>query len=228
MGIGDLIPTDIALRAEEPPADPRYTIPPSSIVYATALTSLVGRIPVNGRLETPWRFKLISSGRNLTSRRFEVPGLEGVIWTGIAHGDYTLVVCIRNHRHDFVCLRRWLGSHPAFACRSGRHYKRNRLDLGRARQSLHQRRPEDECSASHSTKRSRRHLLRPGTGLCGRAVHPQHRFQRYQIDDCDGRCGGIRTGICSVRSHQRIQSVAAAASRASLSMRFMFRPAGKW
>ena len=89
-GFGDLIPTDIALRGEEPPADPRYTIPPSSIVYATALTSLVGRIPVNGRLETPWRFKLISSGRNLTSRRFEVPGLEGVIWTGIAHGDYTL------------------------------------------------------------------------------------------------------------------------------------------
>ena len=89
-GIGDLIPTDIALRGEEPPADPRYTIPPSSIVYATAITSLVGRIPVNGRIETPWRFKLISSGRNLTSRRFEVPGLEGVIWTGIAHGDYTL------------------------------------------------------------------------------------------------------------------------------------------
>ena len=89
-GFGDLIPTDVALRGEEPPADPRYTIPPSSIVYATALTSLVGRIPINGRIETPWRFKLISSGRNLTSRRFEVPGLEGVIWTGIAHGDYTL------------------------------------------------------------------------------------------------------------------------------------------
>ena len=89
-GIGDLIPTDIALRVEGPPPEPRYTIPPSSIIYATALTSLVGRIPVNGRIETPWRFKLISSGRNLTSRRFEVPGLEGVIWTGIAHGDYTL------------------------------------------------------------------------------------------------------------------------------------------
>ena len=89
-GIGAPIPADIALRGEEPPAEPRYTIPPSSIVYATALTSLVGRIPVNGRIEAPWRFKLISSGRNLTSRRFEVPGLEGVIWTGIAHGDYTL------------------------------------------------------------------------------------------------------------------------------------------
>ena len=89
-GFGDLIPTDIAPPGEEPPADPRYTIPPSSIIYTTALTSLVGRIPVNGRIETPWRFKLISSGRNLTSRRFEVPGLEGVIWTGIAHGDYTL------------------------------------------------------------------------------------------------------------------------------------------
>ena len=25
-GIGDLIPTDVALRGEEPPADPRYTI----------------------------------------------------------------------------------------------------------------------------------------------------------------------------------------------------------
>ena len=171
-GIGDLIPTDVALRGEEPPADPRYTIPPSSIIYATALTSLVGRIPINGRIETPWRFKLISSGRNLTSRRFEVPGLEGVIWTGIAHGDYTLS-CVSGTIDTISYV---FDDGSVHTQRSpvdpDDHHKRDWLDIGRAWQSLHQRRPEDERSTGDPAKRSCRHLLRPGTGICGRAVHP--------------------------------------------------------
>lgn len=76
--------------AEPPPPDPRYTLPPATIVDATALTALVGRIPVDGRIDTPWRFKLLSTAVNLTSRRFQVPDLEGVIWSGVAYGDYTL------------------------------------------------------------------------------------------------------------------------------------------
>ena len=76
--------------AEPPPPDPRYTLPPATIVDATALTALVGRVPVDGRIDTPWRFKLLSTAVNLTSRRFQVPDLEGVIWSGVAYGDYTL------------------------------------------------------------------------------------------------------------------------------------------
>ena len=186
-GIGDLIPTDVALRGEEPPADPRYTIPPSSIVYATALTSLVGRIPVNGRLRDALALQTdffrtepdIAAIRSSWPRRCDLD--RNRPWR------LHVVVCIRNNRHNFVCLRRWLGSHPAFSCRPRRHNKRDWLDIGRAWQSLHQRRPEDECSTGNPAKRSCRHLLRPGTGICERAVHPHHRFQRQYINDCDGR-----------------------------------------
>lgn len=89
------IATPTALEAvvpptEPPPPDPHYTLPPASIIDATALTALIGRIPVDGRIETPWRFKLLSTAVNMTSRRFQVPDLEGVIWSGVAYGDYTL------------------------------------------------------------------------------------------------------------------------------------------
>ena len=73
-----------------PPPDPRYTLPPATIIDATALTALVGRVPIDGRIESPWRFKLLSTALNVTSRRFQVPNLEGVIWSGVAYGDYTL------------------------------------------------------------------------------------------------------------------------------------------
>ena len=73
-----------------PPPDPRYTLPPATIIDATALTALVGRVPIDGRIESPWRFKLLSTALNMTSRRFQVPNLEGVIWSGVAYGDYTL------------------------------------------------------------------------------------------------------------------------------------------
>ena len=77
--------------ASEPLASsPRLTIPPSSVVFARSLTALVGRIPVHGRIENPWRFKLIATPKNFTSKNYFVPDLEGVIWTGVAHGDYTL------------------------------------------------------------------------------------------------------------------------------------------
>ena len=87
-------PTVVAAAAGAAPLpvgpDPRLTIPPSSVVFTQALTALVGRIPVNGRIENPWRFKLISTAENFTSKHYHVPDLEGVIWTGVAHGDYTL------------------------------------------------------------------------------------------------------------------------------------------
>ena len=76
--------------ASPPQPSPVYTLPPTTIIEARALTALVGRVPIDGRIETPWRFKLISTARNMTSRRFQVPDLEGVIWSGVAYGDYTL------------------------------------------------------------------------------------------------------------------------------------------
>ena len=67
-----------------------YTLPAATIVDAIAVTALIGRIPVDGHLDTPWRFKLVSRASNLTSRGQEVPGLAGVLWSGFAYGDFTL------------------------------------------------------------------------------------------------------------------------------------------
>ena len=74
----------------EPEPDPVYTLPATTIVDATALTALVGRLPVDGHIESPWRFKLLSKASNVTSRSHRVPGLKGVIWSGVAYGDLTL------------------------------------------------------------------------------------------------------------------------------------------
>ena len=74
----------------EPEPDPVYTLPPTTIVDATALTALVGRLPVDGHIDSPWRFKLLSKASNFTSRSHRVPGLKGVIWSGVAYGDLTL------------------------------------------------------------------------------------------------------------------------------------------
>ncbi len=74
----------------EPEADPVYTLPATTIVDATALTALVGRLPVDGHIDSPWRFKLLSKASNITSRGHRVPGLKGVIWSGVAYGDLTL------------------------------------------------------------------------------------------------------------------------------------------
>ena len=74
----------------EPEPDPVYTLPATTIVDATALTALIGRLPVDGHIESPWRFKLLSKASNFTSRSHRVPGLKGVIWSGVAYGDLTL------------------------------------------------------------------------------------------------------------------------------------------
>ena len=70
--------------------DPVYTLPATTILDATALTALVGRLPVDGHIESPWRFKLLSKASNITSRGHRIPALKGVIWSGVAYGDLTL------------------------------------------------------------------------------------------------------------------------------------------
>ena len=59
--VADTVPASQPLSSS-----PRLTIPPSSVVFARSLTALVGRIPVHGRIENPWRFKLIATPKNFT------------------------------------------------------------------------------------------------------------------------------------------------------------------
>ena len=71
--------------------NPHYTIPPTTtLLNATALTALVGRIPVNGRLQDPWRFKIIIGSENLAANGHRIPQLTGMLWAGTARGDFSL------------------------------------------------------------------------------------------------------------------------------------------
>lgn len=68
-----------------------YTIPPTTtLLNATALTALVGRIPVRGKIQDPWRFKIIIGPDNLAANGHRIPQLAGMIWVGTARGDLAL------------------------------------------------------------------------------------------------------------------------------------------
>lgn len=71
--------------------NPHYTIPPTTtLLNATALTALVGRIPVSGNLQDPWRFKIIIGAENLAANGHKIPGLSGMLAAGTARGDLSL------------------------------------------------------------------------------------------------------------------------------------------
>jgi len=80
-----------AARAAKGPI-PYFTIPENStLVGAKAMTSLIGRVPVNGRVTDPMQFKAVVGSDNLAANGFELPSdIAGMIVTGIAIGDMTL------------------------------------------------------------------------------------------------------------------------------------------
>ena len=68
-----------------------FTIPATTtLLNATALTALVGRIPVRGQLRDPWRFKVIVGADNLASNGHRIPRLAGMLLAGTARGDLSL------------------------------------------------------------------------------------------------------------------------------------------
>ena len=74
-----------------PEVNPHYTIPPTTtLLNATALTALVGRIPVQGKIQDPWRYKIIVGPENLAANGHRIPQLAGMIWVGTARGDLAL------------------------------------------------------------------------------------------------------------------------------------------
>lgn len=71
---------------------PFFTVPENStLVGAVSMTSLIGRVPIDGRVTDPMQFKAIVGRDNLAANGFELPpDLEGMIVTGIAIGDMAL------------------------------------------------------------------------------------------------------------------------------------------
>ncbi len=68
-----------------------YTVPRNAtLIGSTAMTALVGRVPVQGQVRDPMPFKIITGADNLAANGLTVPGVQGMVWSGTAIGDWTL------------------------------------------------------------------------------------------------------------------------------------------
>lgn len=74
---------------------PVYTIAKNStLVNSTALTALVGRVPLGSQITDPYSFKVIIGRDNLIANGIELPEVAYSIASGKAVGDWTLG-CVR-------------------------------------------------------------------------------------------------------------------------------------
>lgn len=70
---------------------PVYTIPRNAtLVGSTAMTALIGRVPFQGQVRDPMPFKVLTGFDNLAANGLSIDGLEGMVWSGYAVGDWTL------------------------------------------------------------------------------------------------------------------------------------------
>ena len=93
-----------AADASVPESRPRFTIPVNTIFFdALALTALVGRVPVDGKVLDPLPVKVLVGGENITAGGHSIPGLSGMLFSGTAIGDWTLeCVSVRLHNATFI------------------------------------------------------------------------------------------------------------------------------
>jgi len=90
-GQADRVVDDLASGAGLTTLRPVYTVPRNAtLMGSTAMTALVGRIPVKGQVRDPMPFKVITGAANLAANGLTVPGVQGMIWSGTAIGDWTL------------------------------------------------------------------------------------------------------------------------------------------
>ena len=81
--------------AKEGPVDPVYTVPENAtLIGSRAMTALLGRVPIDGKVTDPYPFKIIIGKDNLTANGIDLPDVQGAIVSGTATGDWTLS-CVR-------------------------------------------------------------------------------------------------------------------------------------
>ncbi len=83
---------DAASKALKEADVPFYTIPENATMAGVvAMTAIVGRVPIDGKVTDPMQFKAIIGRNNLAANGWELPAdLEGVIVSGVAVGDMAL------------------------------------------------------------------------------------------------------------------------------------------
>jgi integrating conjugative element protein (TIGR03752 family) len=76
---------DVGERVDQARTRPVYTVPRNAtLIGSTAMTALVGRVPVQGQVRDPMPFKIITGSENLAANGLTVPGVHGMIWSGTA------------------------------------------------------------------------------------------------------------------------------------------------
>ncbi|CDM91161.1 TIGR03752 family integrating conjugative element protein [Xenorhabdus bovienii] len=82
-------------QQEKDDIEPVYTLPENStLVGSQAMTALLGRVPVDGKVTDPYPFKVVIGKDNLTTNGIDLPDIEGAVISGTATGDWTLS-CVR-------------------------------------------------------------------------------------------------------------------------------------
>lgn len=80
--------------------EPVYTVPRNAtLLGSTGFTALIGRIPIKGNVDDPYPFKVIVGSDNLAANGLDIPGLDGMIFSGTAFGDWALS-CVRGAVHS--------------------------------------------------------------------------------------------------------------------------------
>jgi integrating conjugative element protein (TIGR03752 family) len=95
LSVNSSTPLAASTPAPDESVDPVYTLPENAtLVGSKAMTALLGRVPVDGKVTDPYPFKVIIGKDNLTANGIELPDVQGAIVSGTATGDWTLS-CVR-------------------------------------------------------------------------------------------------------------------------------------
>mgnify|MGYP000446859951 CR=1 FL=1 len=76
---------------------PYYTIPSgSTLAGSVTMTSLIGRVPVDGSVKAPYPFKMIIGANDMAANGLTIPGISGAIVQGYTVGDMALS-CVKGY-----------------------------------------------------------------------------------------------------------------------------------
>lgn len=85
-----------------PEIEPYFTIAKNStLVNSTAMTALIGRVPIGGNVSDPYFFKVIIGKENLIANGVELPEVAYAVASGNSFGDWTLS-CVRGTVHSLT------------------------------------------------------------------------------------------------------------------------------
>jgi len=77
--------------------EPRFTVPRNAtLIGSTAMTALIGKVPFKDTISDPFPFKVIVGRNNLAANGIDIPGLDGMVFSGHTSGDWTLG-CVRGN-----------------------------------------------------------------------------------------------------------------------------------